>query len=447
MVAEVDSEFLVFSPDSPLFGVNSDAAVNDILHLSDFLSSVVVKMKLLCNSLKHTAMTGNILAAQMQGAGIGGSLKNTGFVSPVIKHFGGILSGISSSQEMLAECLENAFIIPLDAFNNSEIAKVVALQQQYKKEHTANEDSIVRYLQGDISNTFGISRNSCQVQLGLRALEVVQQRKKYELSRFDFVRGVNAIKAQTNFEIAEACISVLFALRSHHRESSERLQSSSSITNGMSEEQYSARTRYNASLLSVEILRCGISSVLDTMIERVETQLPSSSTYSSDMGDSGEVTLQGDSLYYSSLGLTGSDMNVTAAATQAISRLGSIGASFMGGFSVTKPLLQSLNVGTIQHEHERRMTVDKVGMFASTVQAPSLFSEVEMRMKALDRYQLEGFYAPQGALDYGGLIKEVGDDARRNYFILRHFLYFLRRAIYQLLIIYNGNRDFPGNIL
>lgn len=303
---------------------------------------------------------------------------------------------------MLAECLENAFIKPLEAFNGTEISKIIALQQQYKKEHAANEDSILRYLQGDLSNTFGISRNSCQAQLGVRALEVVQQRKKHELSRFDFVRGVNAIKAMTNFEISEACISVLFALRSHHRESAERLQSSSAITNGMSEQQYEARTRYGQSLLPMEILRCGISSVLDTMIERVETQLPSSSTYSSDGTDSADQpsSMAGDSLYLSSLGLSGSDMNV--AASQAITRLGSIGASFIGGFSVTKPLLQSLNVGTIQFEHERRGVERSL-----SVTAPSSFSEVEMRMKALDRYQLEGFYAPHSALDYSGLIKEV----------------------------------------
>lgn len=71
MAAEAETDFLLFSSDSPLFVVNSNGAVNDILHLSDFLSSVVAKMKLLCSSLKHTAMTGTVLASQMQGAGIG----------------------------------------------------------------------------------------------------------------------------------------------------------------------------------------------------------------------------------------------------------------------------------------------------------------------------------------------------------------------------------------
>ena len=219
---------------------------------------------------------------------------------------------------------------------------------------------------------------------------------------------MNAIKANKNFEIAEACISVLFALRSHHRESSERLQSSSGVTNGMSEQLYEKRTKHTASLLPLEGLRCGISSVLDTMIERVETQLPSSSslTYTQDGFENVDQLnlsqLQGD-VYYSTLGLSGNDINV--AASQAISRLGSLGASLIGGFSSTKPLLQSLTVGAIQYDNERKMVSEKNSM---AVPPPSsFFSDVEMRMKALDRYQLEAFYSPRGTEDYGGLIKEV----------------------------------------
>ena len=136
MIGEIETEFLVFSSDSPLFGVTANDAVNDIAHLSDFLSSTVSKMRTLCGSLKQTASAGNALAVQMQGSGIGGTLKNTGIVSPVMKHFGGILSGISSSQEILAECLENAFIRPLEAFNNSEITRIASLQQQYKQRAT-----------------------------------------------------------------------------------------------------------------------------------------------------------------------------------------------------------------------------------------------------------------------------------------------------------------------
>ena len=201
MVGEIEHEFLVFSADSPLFEVAATDAVNDILHLSDFLSSIIAKMRNLCDNLKQTALTGSALASQMQEIGIGGSLKNSGFVSPVLKHFGGILSGISSSQEILADCIENVFIAPLQAFTIFEIPKIALLQQQYKKEHQANEESILRYLQGDTPNSFGMSRNASQAVLGLRALEVVQQRKKLEMSRFNFVRGVNAIKAQKNFEI------------------------------------------------------------------------------------------------------------------------------------------------------------------------------------------------------------------------------------------------------
>ena len=406
MVGEIEHEFLVFSADSPLFEVAATDAVNDILHLSDFLGSIIAKMKNLCENLKHTAITGSALASQMQGIEIGGSLKNSGFVSPVLKHFGGILSGISSSQEILADCIENVFLAPLQAFTTFEIPKIAILQQQYKKEHQANEESILRYLQGDTPNSFGMSRNASQAVLGLRALEVVQQRKKLEMSRFDFVRGVNAIKAQKNFEIAEACISVLFALRNHHRESAERLKSSSGVTNDITEHQYEARTRYSASLLPVDALSSCMSSVLDTMIERVETQLPSSTT-TSNCHDGFETVdpVPVDNLYYPNLGIITSDINVTAAATEAMTRLGSIGASLMGGFSVSKPLLQNGISNSPRFDYEQRLDSEK-GLSRPSLPS-SLFGDVEMRMKALDRYQLERFYSPLSNLEYSGLIKQV----------------------------------------
>ena len=118
MTDQVESEFIAFSPDSPLFGVTANDSVNNTVLLAEFLNSIVSKMKDLCESLKQTAIAGNSLAFKMQGAGIGGSSKYTGCVSPIIKHFGGILGGISSSQELLAECLLNTFVRRRDPTKN-----------------------------------------------------------------------------------------------------------------------------------------------------------------------------------------------------------------------------------------------------------------------------------------------------------------------------------------
>jgi BAR domain of APPL family len=413
MSGELESDFIAFSPDSPLFGVKANDSVSNTLLLSEFLNSIVTKMKDLCESLKHTAATGNALASQMQGAGIGGSSKYAGCVSPIMKHFGGILSGISSSQEILAECLENAFINPLEEFNTTEVSKISTLQQQYKKEHQMNEDNILRYLQSDITSSFTMTRTMNQALLGMRALDVVVQRKKFELTRFDFVRGVNAVRAQKTFEIAEACINVLFALRSHHRESSERLQSSSSLINGISEQQFEARNKFNLSALPIDSLRSNIMSVMDTMIERVQTQLPQHSPVPAiNPSDSFHY---GDQMSdFSGLGLVGSDLNVSAAASHAISRLGSIGASFMGGFSGTKAPHSIMTSGSF--EQERKLP----GNERITAAPAALFLDVELRMKALDRHQLESFYAPHSLEEYSGLIKQVCVTAKYDKSFVRY---------------------------
>lgn len=399
---EIESDFIAFAPDSPLFGIKANDSHHNTLLLSEFLVSIVSKMKDLCDSLKHTAATGSALASQMQGVGIGGSTKYSGCVSPIIKHFGGILGGISSSQEILAECLENAFIRPLEHFNVTEVLKITVLQQQFKKDRQQNDEYISRYLQSDISGTFTMTRSMNQALLSMKALEVVQHRKKFEVARFDFVRAVNAVQAQKNFEIAEACINVLFALRSHHRESSERLNSSSSMINDMSEQQFKARNKFNLSALPIDSMRSNMMSVLDTMIERVETQLPQHASITSiNPSESFQYIDQTNQPSdYSSLGLVGSDLNVSAAASQAISRLGSMGASFIGSFQGSKPFHI---MGSASEDQDRRQPVpDK-----STLASAAVFSDVEMRMKALDRHQLEPFYAPHSMEEYSGLIKQV----------------------------------------
>jgi hypothetical protein len=93
----VADDYLQFSPESPLFGIRMNDSIDDTLLLSEFLTSTVSKMRLLCQNLKQTAQTGNALASQMQRR-IGGSSVSTDYILPAMKHFGEILGGITSSQ-------------------------------------------------------------------------------------------------------------------------------------------------------------------------------------------------------------------------------------------------------------------------------------------------------------------------------------------------------------
>ena len=466
MTDHVESDFIAFSPDSPLFGMTANDSVNNTVLLAEFLHSIVSKMKDLCESLKQTAIAGNSLAFKMQGAGIGGSSKYTGCVSPIIKHFGGIIGGISSSQELLAECLLNTFVRPLEEFNLTEVSKISALQIEYKKEHQLNEDSIMRYLQIDSFASYTMTRTMNQALVGMRALDVVQQRKKFELARFDFVRGVNAVRAQKSFEIAEACINVLFALRSHHRESSERLLSSSAALNEMSEQQFEARTNFSLSTLPTDSLRGNMTAVLDTMVERVQTQLPQLgalppiSPYENFQAVD-QINLLPD---FPSLSMVGADLNVSAAASQAISRLGSMGASFMGGFGTAKPTQGILSSGSFDQERRGSAVAVADKTHAAPAAPGSLFIDIELRMKALDRHQLEIFYSPYSTEEYSGLIKQVffipipSHHPSLSYFLfysicechmdyLSIYLFLSRITVKMFLAVKNMLKTFPPHYL
>eukprot|EP00596_Hydrurales_sp_CCMP1899_P000219 CAMPEP_0119036974 /NCGR_PEP_ID=MMETSP1177-20130426/5034_1 /TAXON_ID=2985 /ORGANISM="Ochromonas sp, Strain CCMP1899" /LENGTH=1026 /DNA_ID=CAMNT_0006997571 /DNA_START=226 /DNA_END=3306 /DNA_ORIENTATION=+ len=382
-------------------------SIDDTLLLSEFLTSAVFKMRQLCQNLKQTAQTGNALAAQMQRR-IGGSSKSTDYILPAMKHFGEILCGITSSQEILAECLQNAFISPLDTFNKLEVSKILGQEQQYKREHASNNDSILRYLQSDASNTFGIIRSLNQGEIDSRAMEVVQQRKKFELFRFDFVRDMNTVKAKKNFEIVEALISAAHALRTHHKECYENLQSSNAQFNAMSEQPHQARITFLATKQPISMLRDGLSSELDRMIEQIEIQLPQTlnSSHHSQGGLNQIDTNQNSESNNYSVGIP-SDLNVSSVATHAISRFTSLSASFMGGFSapkVSSPVPEDITDNQRRKSHVT--TIPPKVPNNHTAPSSSSLGNVEMRMKALDIHQLEPFYSPHSGQEYCGLIKQ-----------------------------------------
>lgn len=288
------------------------------------------------------------------------------------------------------------------------MSKILKQEQQYRREHAANNDGILRYLQSDASNTFGIIRSLNQGDMDLRAMEVVQQRKKFELLRFDFVRDMNTVKAKRNFEIVEALISAAHALRTHHKECYENLQSSNAQFNAMSEQPQIARTKYLATKQPISMLRDGLSSELDRMIEQIETQLPqtlNSSNHSQGGQNQGDTNQNTD---FYSVGIP-SDLNVSAVATNAISRFTSLSASFMGGFSAPK-ITSPTPENSIENQKKKSHVITvapKVNLGNHVAPSSSSLGNVEMRMKALDIYQLEPFYSPHSGQEYIGLIKQV----------------------------------------
>jgi hypothetical protein len=387
-----DAEVLAFSPDSPFFYKRANDSAAELLLVADFLKGVTKQMKQICKDLKHTARAGDALAVLIKSGG-GGASKVTAPIMPVIKHFGEIFKEIAASQEILAECMENAFIRPLETFNNNEVSKVALLHQQYRKERVANEEALIKYLQSDVVSAFG--RGSTQATLDVRALEVVQQRKRLETTRLDLINCINEVKLRKNFEIAEACISTLFALRTHHRECNERLQSSSATTNDFGTQLQRDRNSFKATVGPQERLRGDVFSVLTTMVERVQLQTSAvSGTSDASQAVNGETGNTGDD----------KDNAVTAAASKALGRLGNIGANLIGGLA--KGAGGAVDGAGFIRRHALSGAGDGDSASASG-SAQGSVQEVESRLKALDRSELEALFTRHVLEEYPGVVKQV----------------------------------------
>jgi hypothetical protein len=192
---------------------------------------------------------------------------------------------------------------------------------------------LYRYLQSDLAN-FG--RGTSQTNLDIRAHEVVQQTKRFESVRYDFVRKVNEMEARKSFEVAESCVAGILSLNTYYHTCSDRLQASKGFIEEVRGQQQQDRAAFEVSMRPLDRKRQDISAVLDAMVERVEM---ASIFLQTDMrGEAGAAAAGGDSavggvtgmlLDYAGGGGGGGQAGAAEGSSNTLSRIG----AFMGGFA------------------------------------------------------------------------------------------------------------------
>jgi hypothetical protein len=467
------AQLLNFSQDSPLFAKKVQSYETDFHKLQDYLRVLARLMGEYCTNIRNAAKSCEAFHIHMR-QGLNHSSHHT-VLNEMMRDLGDVFGEIAHSQEILAESLSCGFVGCIEKFGTVDLARTNLLQEEYKKERATLNASTVRYLQGDVTNTFG-GKGSGNLTSDLRALEVVQQRRTFELTRFDMVNRINEMERQKNFEIAEACVASLIALRTHHNFCAEKLISAEKYTNDLNKRQQEERAELEVMKNKNASKRSDLDAVLSVMIERVENQLPaelfeddSGVGASSDGGSSGrggsfvmggEGIGGGTPITSSSSAFTSEEArrrhdssgkynkNAGGSTMSRFGAFGAFGANLIGGFTgvssttaapkpkmarsrSTSPMpMKRRDAGSPVHGVgvvDKQPVGAKFSAATSAVHAAALaaeearmmcgkgdvdlselpLEEVEIRMKALDRSELENLFESNELEEFAGVVHHV----------------------------------------
>jgi hypothetical protein len=260
---------MAYTADSPFFSSKLDHFASDMDQFSDFLKIMVRQMRQFCKDVKQSAKSAEALGLHMRN-GLRSSSSHTQLL-PVIARLGEIMSEIAASQDILVVSLERSFTQPLERFYTVDIAGMMTTKNQYVSLKESGESATIRYLQSDMAN-FG--RGLAQHQLEQRAYDIAQHKRRFEVIRYDLVQKMNELEARKSFELAESCVSGVYALRTHHHLCMDRLQSCQVFLSDLQKRQQEERSAYEERQQLIERRRQDLSTVLDAMVERVEIACP-----------------------------------------------------------------------------------------------------------------------------------------------------------------------------
>jgi hypothetical protein len=393
----------------------------DIAKLADYLKTLTQLVKKFVKDTRTTANEANLLSAHMRD-GFKSSNLEQDFI-PIMTAFGDVFGEMASAQELLGEILTQNLVVPIEKFYNETISTMFQLKQQYMKERERHDDKIIRYLQSDSSSAF--IRGSQSNQVEYRAMDVVSHRKNLELIRFDLVRQINEVEAKKSFELSETCISSMVLLRSAHRACADRIDNLTNFTSEYSNKQGVQRQVFMDMKQPLDRQRSSIAAVLDTMIERVDNQIPQTSA---DVPTNRDSSIGFDTANSSSNNLSGLAMDEFNSSSSSnnmmgtISKIGAMGVA-MGANWITNfkrgsdasskksypstPSSNNLSISSDSNPADSSAAVPFPSPTISNSNQSSCYVEdTEMRMKVLDKSELEPFYTRNINESFPNVIKQ-----------------------------------------
>lgn len=293
----------------------------------------------------------------MQRAAVSGQVCHNGFrngvsgsrgsqaIQEVLGAMADVFGEISASQEILADSLLQTFVRPMEEFCASELTRLTQGQIQYRKDKALGDDSTIRYLQSD-NPGFGFARardNSSQYAIDLKAYELANCRKKFELTRFDLIGEAKVFELKKSFEVSEACTASMIALRTYFNYCSEKLHSCHKFIQTLNHQLHHDRIKFDEFRADLGEKRAELVTALQVSVDRVSACLPAHILNERDQ----QAQLTSDRLdqvvaFSGAMSLHPDDVErVTSVASSALSKISAIGANFFSGFG-TKPTERSV---------------------------------------------------------------------------------------------------------
>ena len=279
-----------FAIDSPYLNEEIGDRLEAQLQAQSGLRAIKQKMAELVSASRAMADISNDLSVLMSAAsngssrssngnGAASSTSGTASSHEALRTLSSVVAEVGRSNEALADTLQDTFLSPLDIFLQSkEMTEIVALHDRYKQSRAQHSTVLLKYLQSDFAKPSTSRGNSSlsSAEEG-RAMEVVTQFKRYELDRFDIISRMQHHEQRQALDVLEACVAACSGLRVFEASAGSILSAAqlAHLTD------LSGRVpELQAAALSDQVAmgrqRRDLESVVDSMIERVQYQLPQS---------------------------------------------------------------------------------------------------------------------------------------------------------------------------
>ena len=211
------------------------------------------------------------------------SNSNSGITATTTSHealrsLSGIVAELGYSNEAMSETLQHSFLAPLDLFFESkEMAEILLQHDKYKHSKAQHSVVLYRYLQSDLIAQKNNKSGAASSTEDLRAFDVVTHFKKYEIDRFDLVSRINFLEQRKSLEVLEACVAAFGGLRVFVTSVAGVLSDTKlAHMNDLSGRVHDYKAAFLSDQLAMGRVRRDLEGVVDSMIERVQYQLPQS---------------------------------------------------------------------------------------------------------------------------------------------------------------------------
>jgi len=400
---------LLFTPDSPLFAKSVSDAGRDFIAVTDFLKGITKTMRSYISELKKLSAIGEQMSGQMRSEyPCFKSDEHAGNIMITATGLADIISDISQSQEILALTLEQSFCEPMDGMCTQELPRVLTMQQQYQLSRDTNDSIVTKYIQSD-----GHSKSINASILDARAYEIALQKRRFEINRYDMVATLNKLDLKKSLDVSEAFVSTWVLIRAHYNHCSDRFQSSTKYLHELNIRQQNFNDLFHAKFSKPNEARAAILLKMDEFVEKVETSVRSNGGNGDEKWYPGKyigTIMSSDGKEVPSVkseDMPPSSSSSSSTSQSALSRLGAIGATFIGlGGKSTATGSAGDTRGSgrpgspVGIEGDNTLQPEKVTISAATIE------EVESRLQVLDKSFIEPLYAVNPLEELAGAIQQ-----------------------------------------